>query len=372
MRTIFALFILATLVLASGCSDTPDRATAVSVGGSTNAVLYADLKDADVLVSVDGCQLTKADVERQVALAIALLKQKGILPSSQLDARAKLRLARRVRDQFVAQTLLTNAARRDKVEADEKALSLAWGEVAENYGPEGASNRVELILRRLKPDLRELLEENVKAGAQIYSYIDRKGGDAVKVTEGEIGEVAKQGAEMKQRSIAVLAEQREKALKLFGRLQRGEDFSKVAAESDTADEDEGVGSWGEFSLGQLEQLVPKLGPAVAKLGVGDYTSPIECDDAIYIVRLKAREGSGAPSTVNLAPELRTFERIVVNLPVMYEPGTREEIRTGIQAEKRADFQTKTLLPELRKDATIAYPSGTVQFTVKSKQKARKQ
>lgn len=372
MRTIFALFLLAILVWTPGCSDTQDRETAASVGGSTNAVLYADLKDADVLVSVDGCQLTKADVERQVALAIALLRQKGILPTSQIDVRAKLRLARRMRDQFVAQTLLTNAARRDKVEADEKALSLAWEEVAENYGPVGASNRVDLILRRLKPDMRKLLEENVKAGALIYSYIDRKGGDAVKVTEGEIDEVAKRGAEMKQRSISVLSAQREKALKLFGRLQRGEDFSKVAAESDTADEDEGVGSWGEFSLGELEQLVPKLGPAVAKLGIGDYTSPIECDDAIYIVRLKAREGSGAPSAVNLAPERRTFERIVVNLPVMYEPGTREKIRAGVRAEKRTDFQTKTLLPELRKNAAIAYPSGNVRFTVNSKQKARKQ
>lgn len=354
-----------------GCSKSENPIDSEAMAGEPKTVLYADLEDGDVLVSVDGRQLTKAEVERRVALNVALLKYKGVLPAAQINA-LKGRLARQARDKFVAQAMLTGVAEREKVEANEQTLAIAWGEVAESYGQGGASNRIESILQHLTPALRKQLEDDVRAGARIYACIDRLAGDKVKVTEAEIDDVAKRGAEMKQRSIKVLTEQRLKALSLFARLQKGEDFSVVAAASDTADEDEGIGLWGEFSLGELEQLIPRLGPAVAKLGVGDYTSPIECDDAIYIIRLKAREGSGEPSSVNLAPERRTLERIVVNLPVMYEVGTREQIRAGILDEKRTEYQRNVLMPELQKKVAITYPNGKIQFAKGTKQKGRKQ
>lgn len=357
------------LVMLFGCSKSEKLIVPEASADEQKAVLYADLKAGDVLVSVDGRQLTKADVERQITLDVALLKYKGILPAAQVHA-LKGRLARQVRDRFVTQAMLTGVVEREKVVADQQAEAQAWAEVAENYGQEGVSNRLGAILQRLSPEMRQQLEENVKVAARIYACIDHLAGEKVKVTEEEIDEIVKRGTEMKENSLKLLAGQREKALKLYERLQKGEDFSSVAAASDTADEDEGVGSWGDFSIGELEQLIPKLGPAVAKLGVGDHTAPIECDDAIYIVRLRAKEGVGEPSAVNLAPERRTLERIVILLPVMYEVGTREQIRAGVLAEKRNEYQKAVLLPELKRKVSITYPCGTVRFSSKTKEKVR--
>lgn len=355
------------MAVASGCSDRKSRNCAVT-GNPTNQVSYVELKDQDVLVSVDGHKLTKADVERQVALDVALLKYKGVLLSGGLNAQMKGKLARRVRDQFIARTLLLGDAERKQVQEDAETLAQARLEIAEAYGLDETTNRFDAILVGMKADSRALLEKNIRIAARLYAYINRMAGDKVRIDEKEIDEVVKHGNEKKEQSIRVLAEQREKALKLYGRLQKGEDFQTVAASSDTADEDNGIGEWGEFSLGEVEQLVPKLGPAVSRLAVGDYTPPVECDDAIYIVRLAKKDGSGYASAVNLAPERRTLERIVVKLPVLYEVAPRELIHATLVREKRNGYQKDVLLPELMKRATVTYPSGKITFVQKKGKK----
>ena len=363
--------ILAAAVIV-GCTDSENRSSATGDGGvegqvksTTNIVDYADLRDQDILISVDGSGLTKADVERQIALSTALLQFKGSVSEKGLSERARLAMARRIRDTFVSQTLLLQCAELNDVAATSETHEEARNEIGATYGRLGMTNAYPAIVAALNDDLRALLEKNIQTAGKIYALIKWVGKTKVTVTEADIDEIIRRTNEMQANSVKVLGEQRAKAQKAYERLIAGESFDTVAGDSELADEDEGSGAWGDFSISEFAQLCPDLVGQVSQLKVGGFTKPVECADAIYIVELKEKVGSGEISAVRLEPERLTLRRIVFRLPVMYEPGSREEIREGLRDEKRSDYQKNVLLPALLKKAKILYPSGDVQFKLKT-------
>lgn len=363
--------ILAAAVIV-GCTDSENRSSATGDGGvegqvksTTNIVDYADLRDQDILISVDGSGLTKADVERQIALSTALLQFKGSVSEKGLSERARLAMARRIRDTFVSQTLLLQCAELNDVAVTCETHEEARNEIGATYARLGMTNAYPAIVAALNDDLRALLEKNIQTAGKIYALIKWVGKTKVTVTEADIDEIIRRTNEMQANSVKVLGEQRAKAQKAYERLVAGESFDMVAGESELADEDEGSGAWGDFSISEFAQLCPELVGQVSQLKVGGFTKPVECADAIYIVELKEKVGSGEISAVRLEPERLTLRRIVFRLPVMYEPGSREEIREGLRDEKRSDYQKNVLLPALLKKAKILYPSGDVQFKLKT-------
>ena len=363
--------ILAAAVIV-GCTDSENRSSATGDGGvegqvksTTNIVDYADLRDQDILISVDGSGLTKADVERQIALSTALLQFKGSVSEKGLSERARLAMARRVRDTFVSQTLLLQCAELNDVAATSETHEEARNEIGATYARLGMTNAYPAIVAALNDDLRALLEKNIQTAGKIYALIKWVGKTKVTVTEADIDEIIRRTNEMQANSVKVLGEQRAKAQKAYERLIAGESFDTVAGDSELADEDEGSGAWGDFSISEFAKLCPELVGQVSQLKVGGFTKPVECADAIYIVELKEKVGSGEISAVRLEPERLTLRRIVFRLPVMYEPGSREEIREGLRDEKRSDYQKNVLLPALLKKAKILYPSGDVQFKLKT-------
>lgn len=372
MRQILRFVVIWAAAVIVGCTDSENRSSATGDGGvegqvksTTNIVDYADLRDQDILISVDGSGLTKADVERQIALSTALLQFKGSVSEKGLNPKVRMAMARRIRDTFLAQTLLLQCAELNDVAATSETLEEACNEIGATYGRLGMTNAYPTIVAGLNDDLRVLLEKNIQTAGKIYALIKWVGKTKVTVTEADIDEIIRRANEMQANSVKVLGEQRAKAQKAYERLISGESFDTVAGESELADEDEGIGAWGDFSISEFAQLCPELVGQVSQLKVGEFTKPVECADAIYIVELKEKVGSGEISAVRLEPERLTLRRIVFRLPVMYEPGTREEIREGLRDEKRSDYQKNVLLPALLKKATILYPSGDVQFKLKT-------
>lgn len=378
MRQILRFAVISAVAAVAGCSDSENRSSTTceddsgaQLESSTNVVDYTDLRDRDILVSVDGSGLTKADVERQIALSTALLQFKGSVSEKGLNPKVRMAMARRIRDAFVSQTLLLQCAELNDVAATSETLEEARNEIGATYGRFGMTNAYSAIVAALNDDLRVLLEKNIQTAGKIYALIKWVGKTKVTVTEADIDGIIRRTNAMQANSVKVLGEQRAKAQKAYERLVAGESFDIVAGESELADEDEGSGAWGDFSISEFAQLCPELVGQVSQLKVGEFTKPVECADAIYVVELKEKVGSGEISAVRLEPERLTLRRIVFRLPVMYEPGTREEIREGLRDEKRSEYQKNVLLPALLKKATILYPSGDVQFKLKTKKTKEK-
>lgn len=366
MKKLVSILALLVIVMTSGCHD--DKKPLAKTEPGTNSVIYADLKPSDVLVSVNGESLTKEAVERQISLDAFLFHHKGVIGSTKLSPQVRVRLAKRTRDQQVSRLLLLNAAKQAKLAPDAVKSEIVRKEIVSTYGNAADAGRFDALTKGMPEDLRNLLENNVRDAAMIDAFIEKSGGDRFKVQESEIDEIIKRANDLRQKSIQLLARQREIAQQVYDRLKKGEDFDKVAAISDTAEDDEHIGFWGEFSLGELERMYPDLVTLVSRLGEGEYSKPIEREDAIYIIRLKSRVGVGRESVVTLEPERLTLQRIVFKLPIMYEAGTRDEIRQGTMKDRQNEYQSKILLPKLLKDAQITYPCGKVDFKVKRSDK----
>ena len=364
MRHLSVILAGLACMLIVGCSDSAQNSSAAK---GTNTVSYAAMATNDVLVAVNGTALTKGEVEELVRLDAALLYLKGAIHSPKPDPRLKLRLAKRRQGQFISKVLLLQAAGEAGVVATSNDLEQAWNEIATGYGAPGDANPRATIQSQLRGKLRALLDREVESAALIGAFIAKSAAGKVSVDEAQVEKIIKRGGELKARSRRLLEEQREKARKLHARLEKGEDFMEVAAASDTAVEDESVGAWGEFTPAALDRIYPDLSKQVGELGVGEYTEPLELEDAIHIIRLEARSGAGAESAVTVDPLRWKLQRIVLKLPILYEVGTREQIRAAALKEGRQKFQTETLLPALFKKADILRPNGDVKFAEPEKE-----
>ena len=362
----FAQFcaILALIVLA-GCGD---GASSTPSKGDSGVTLYSNLATNDVIVSVNGVKLTKQDAERRADLSLALVRAKDHFQGNPNDPKIRALFVRRVVGQFISETLISEAARKNGVVPSPDSIERVKGDLLAAFGDEGLS--FEAFYKKIPTKLRGDLDRNIATAATIHDYIKAQLGDQATVTEKDIDEVVAFGEEKKAESTRLMAEQRQKAVELHKRLLNGEDFSVVAKESYTADDDDCNGTWGEFQPATLESMYPGILKLVSPLKPGEFTAPVEFDEGMYIIQLVSREGSGAPSVFTSQPETLTLKRIVVALPVMYEVATRAAIKHDLLAERMTRFQKEKLLPSLQQKATILWPNGKISYGNNSKKTKR--
>ncbi len=359
------LISFAVLVALSGCgeeasiaqSNNPrDGTPAATEGGKVN---YIDLGADDVIISVNGNKLTKNEVERRLKLTFAMAKATGKAPGDMTIPKVKMGFARRVPGQFTSEILLIGAAHEKGIVATASSRDYAEKKILASFGDEGMD--FPQFRQRIPANLRDDLESMIDSASLIQEYLISEAGEAAKITEKEVDEVVEFGQKQKEHSIKVLAEQKRKAEEIYSKLLNGEDFTVLAKDSFTAEEDGGVGDWGEFTPGAIESLYPGIMKSLEPLAAGEFTKPLEFDDGIFIVQLVSREGSPDVSVFSPDPETLTLKRIVVPLPVMYEVATRDEIRRSLLAERLAALQKETILPALSAKARIERPNGTVTF-----------
>ena len=359
---------LLALVAICGCQDrSADSSTTQEKPREAKAdvaTAYSTPATNDVIVTVNGRSLTKAELEDRVGLTIALAKSNGRAPGDLNASPIKSRLLRNEAGRFVAEAILADAAEKAGTEIDTNTYALAQRQVVKSFAVD--SDSFEAFQSHLSAKSMAKLGQRIKKSALIYSYILNEAGEPAKVTEADIKDVQKFAAKAKEDADKVLVEQRQKADQIYNRLVAGEEFDRVACESFTAEDDNGAGDWGDFSYSSLKMLYPDIAKAVEMMEAGDLSKPLELDDAIYIIKVVERKPAGNGSR---DAEMFTLKRIVIPLPVLYEVGTEEAIRCDLALERMNKFQTETLLPRLREQAQISYPNGRILYaTPKSKTK----
>ena len=361
----FALLVLAALC---GCQDSSsDSSTSKEpIDGSKAAVTtaYSSLATNAVVVVVNGRALTKAELEARVSLTIAMAKSNGRAPGDLNAPPVKNRLLRKEASRFVAEALLIDAASKAGTAINTNSYALAQRQIVAAFAAN--TGTFENFRSHLSTKCKAQLDARLNDSALIYSYIVNEVGEDAEVTEADIKDVVDFAEKAKSDAEKALAEQRQKADQLYNRLVAGEEFEQVACESFTAEDDSETGEWGDFSYSSLKMLYPDIAKAVDTMNVGEFTKPLELDDAIYLIKLDGIKPSGDGSRDS---EVMSLKRIVIALPVLYEVGTKEAIRCDLTLERINKFQAETLLPRLREQAEISYPNGRILYgTAKSEKK----
>lgn len=321
--------------------------------GITNR--YENLSDDAVLLACDGARLLKRDFEAQVRARLEVFKK--LKPSlAKMDENV---LVSKLRPRMFAQSIPKMLYLVDAKSNSISATDADFKEVYSRYGRSHGFRSFWAVSNKLSRVELKIVTQEITDEALILAYFRFRAPNAFIVTEKEVTNLRQHVDDLNKKSATIAQQQRDKAWMIFRKLKEGQDFNALAKEySSTIEDDAHTGEWGVFELSEIPY--PEVREVVARLNVHEYSTPLELDDGIHIVRLDEKIGEGAPSVFNEDGERFKLSRIVVNLPMEYEVGTQDEIQIGLRNERLARLQTKWLR-DLQLKYKKRFPSGVIQW-----------
>jgi len=292
-----------------------------------------------IALTVNGEAFTQVDVDKIVSQALGA-RMAQIPPAQRSQVLASYRP--RAEDQLISRTLLSQAAKKAKIEIDTAEVDKVVNQVKGNLP---AGQTLEAFLSQ-RGTTEAGMREDVASGLQIRALLDQKTTDvkkpdtaAVKAFYDGNQEQFKQDARVKARHILVPKEKdgkpvaggREKAEAIRKKLveAEGKNFAELAlAESSCPSKAKG-GSLGFFGKGQM---VPPFEKAAYAQEVGEVGAVVETRFGYHIIQVEEKE------------EAKTF-------PFQEVEGRLGEQLYGQEKQKVVDAYLK----ELRAAAVIKRP-----------------
>lgn len=340
--------------------------------GKKPAAVVDTLAPTSVIVRVNGEDITKGEFttwENTRVKAWALAK--GWKPDTVNAETRKFQLQNRARTlgEMVKYTLIGQHARAEGIEPTEKEVAAqerkmlrllkkpkaSFAEVAASFGAaEG-----------------EMLAQMVRADALTMAVlVHSTSNDLYHVTAQEFTNRVEFVKRWNERTEATNAFVRARAMQAKKEILAGAYFADVAKKyADFAPED--GEAWETFYLDEFEGDDP-LGQWLARSDTGDISDPIDLDDGISIVGIKAKYESDV--TESNKPPVYAYE--VVRCPFFaYEKqddyaGDQKAIEEDI-IESRRQLAMMELHDRLTKNAKIEFPSGHNLFYPRDKKKPKK-
>lgn len=372
----FAPIVLFLSMLVVGCGDDSlavrndggkkgaPANSAESASVSSNAQTSADKaveSNKDLIVAIGGNEFREAEFKRQMALRFEIESIGGALPDIKRKT-LETRLEQQAPYKFVNGQLLASYAESKRISVTAAEVDRRCLEIAKGYKCKDAGE----LLSKLSPVSQALFKDMVreevlkaKAKSHILSAVSNKVSDE---------ELSRQYARLGRINANGIATNRlvyAKATNVWNRLMAQKLTFEEAVDDYTEDQSKGRdGYWGRFKdddLREAPELLDKL--SVAKDGA--ILPPIECDNALCIVKLSSR-------TVEDDDTIYMLSRILFKLAEVFEVPTKKELTQMILEERRSSAIEAALTPILKKNP-VRYGAQWTRFGRKktvSKQKPR--
>ncbi|MBM4311055.1 MAG: hypothetical protein FJ119_08945 [Deltaproteobacteria bacterium] len=253
---------------------------ALSCSGSA-AAGKAPTQEPEVVVTVNGTQITRAEIDADIAQKLAGAADK--MPPEQLE-QIKTRMQEKAVDHFITKTVLSAECDKNKINVTPEDIDKALAEMTKTL-PEGM--KLEDALKSSGMTL-ESLKKDIAFGLRVNKLIDANVKQPAEPTEAELKQFYEQNAssfEVKESAQArhilittskdddekVLAEKRARIEKIRAQLVEGADFEKIAAENSDCPSKSRGGSLGSFERGRMvkpfedaafSQEIMAIGPVV--------------------------------------------------------------------------------------------------------------
>lgn len=337
---------------------------ALALGGCWNSektVRYDDLYGKSVLVTVNGTELIKAKLERDIALRVALAVERNPQVSQAKVEKLKKSLYDGAIENFIQKEAYKSLSRELKVFAGVDDLTEARKRFLRTY-LRGQKTSWERFAAKFDRELLAGLEQDlafealkIKVDAKLKECFRKEPSPA------EISELMAKHAAYNERAAKENAAIYQNATNLWRQIVA--DPSTNAFEAAVAKYAEGHehmttdASWGAFSLVAFagERALSRLIPTMK---VGDVTPPVEGDNGLVILKLlRVDSASGGEAK---ADRQYTFAKIFFELPEFFEELGAEQLGKAIAAD-RAEKAAKEAVASRVKLMKVGYPNGKVKF-----------
>lgn len=358
------LFVLAVVVSISfaGC-ERGGRQSADAEAATNAAPSSATGKGASAervpLATFDKKSLTVFDVDNDVRLRQHLAR----LRSPKITEEALDTLEQRIRasavDHFIKVNLSTAYLADHQLSIPEPAYNAYYKKLAKTYSVKD----VDELKSRLQPEQVKLFDEGIHDVLALQTAAkDIEKNAAITISDAAVDKAIARYESMNKTAATTNAMVYARATNIWHRLQSGNvTFEECATDFTELEQEVGCeGEWGMFSWGQLRSEQP-LRKCLKTMKAGDFTPPIECDNGLCIVKLKAVSRTGESPKNPEAPDDDKagaddeaddysdcdyeLSRIFLRLAVVWEIPAKEEMRQIIydaELQRKIDAEYKAL------------------------------
>lgn len=326
---------------------------------------YFELSTNDVVVRVNGADLTKGEVERQIAFRLALAAMRPKKPDAQTEARMRNDMLRTCDQQFIMQELMRAYALSNGVTVTEQDRVPMRAQLVRQYARGGNYRK---LVQKLSDENKAILGNGVDRELWVKKGREKLTADNMKPVADE--EVAKRRAYFEDynvRAKAALTKTWADATNVWKKATGGYPFEKLVEQYENGEVEHvsAEAEWGDIKASDYKDD-KELYRVLTKTPEGCIPPPFEGDNGVLVVKML----KVTPPEEGQAEPLYRLAKIHFELPEIWEVETDAEIRTDLETiHKREAFQKG--IKALVDASKIEYPCGTNLFP-RAKAKRRPQ
>lgn len=347
---------LSAVLLFAGCGNEGPKAPGIYVDEAKD-VLMKDLSPTDVIVRVNGVDITKKDflVRRSLNEKVYRLRNKIELGAKNRKAKKYIQsMEKSIPDEYIRHELMRQAADKAGIVVPEKLLKAEFKKFLNYIGR--PKDSMDKVLARLGNDEGRVLVDFMKDGLRAEILRDTLATNGYyTVTDEMVSNHLARITAWNENADRLNAKARKKADQFREKVMNGGDFVELGKKTAQI-HPEYAEEWDSFQLMEFTEENQQLRNWLKTANAGDISGPIDLDDGIAIVKVvdkwKEPQGEGNEPVDEFELVRCTFKAYQYTLVE-----TEEEIRKQYRIELERNLMSQ-LGERLWKNAVIEFPNGS--------------
>lgn len=336
------------LTLLCGCKDKQKEITNESgwiVGQDSKTI--ADMSPEDVIVSIEGVDLTCAEYKKMLGKIETRFRASGNTDNTKVNVYMKGRARNLVTEFLNRQLLICEAKSRGLKVPPEmlKSIEDGYKKQADRIG-----TTLDQMISKMG-DTRADFDKRVQERALIKTLIQEQFGDSLRVTAEDIKTEKESYVKYNEMCDATNKLVIARGKQLMEELKGGADFGLTAL---ACSEDEGVDPtvWGEFTRLELDEA--EISSAAFTKPVGSIQGPFDTDEGLVIIKILERKGVD-PGAAETEPTVK-LARILLKMGQNFVCPADDQLKRDIMERKRKNAM-QPFLVTLNKKFRVEFPHG---------------
>lgn len=308
-----------------------------------------------ILVRINGVDITRGQLDRHVDMMVELLKNKRKTFTPQDIARFKRKNLKPLSDELFMRTVISTCLASSNITASAEARAEVERESARTFGKRG-QKFADVKAYIEKAGFGEEFERGIDFDARLRTFEMTVRSNEYYVTEAYLDKVKASLAAYNERAEATNRLTRAKATAVLERARKGEDFAKLADEfNEEAEEDRKPGGeMGDCDESDFPTDV-HVWRKLARMKAGEITDVLETEEGYEIFKVLRRNSAEESQT---GGESLALAHIFFRRAMTFPPQSDEELREDVEQEVREKLPAK-IFKEFRAQSEISYPNGRI-------------